>query len=162
MLVLAISWGAANQIGAWTFVILWLARLSAKLNIFLGVPNVTEEFLPAHLEFLKSYFRRRPMNLLFPLSITALTAVTILLVEIVANANSHGFWISGGTLLATLSALALIEHWFLVLPLPVAELWRWGFKSREAAEPTTTAPPRRSSSPALTVGTYPRSATETV
>ena len=161
VLVLAITWGEANQIGAWTFVILWLARLSAKLNIFLGVPNVTEEFLPAHLEFLKSYFRRRPMNLLFPLSITALSAITFVLVEIVLDAKVYGFRTSGATLLATLSALALIEHWFLVLPLPVAELWRWGFKSRETDEATIKAPPRRQSSPAVIVGTFRRSATET-
>jgi putative photosynthetic complex assembly protein 2 len=161
VLVLAITWGEPNQIGAWTFVILWLARLSAKLNIFLGVPNVTEEFLPTHLEFLKSYFRRRPMNLLFPLSITALTAATILLAQIVVDAKVHGFWTSGATLLATLSALALIEHWFLVLPLPVAALWKWGFKSRETDDPKITAPPRRANTPSAIVAAYPRSVTKT-
>jgi putative photosynthetic complex assembly protein 2 len=29
------------------------------------------------------------------------------------------------TLLTTLSALALLEHWLMVLPLPDAKLWRW-------------------------------------
>jgi hypothetical protein len=30
----------------------------------------------------------------------------------------------------------LLEHWFLVLPIPAMELWRWGLKSRSAhAEP---------------------------
>ena len=27
--------------------------------------------------------------------------------------------------IATLTVLALIEHWFMVLPLPDAKLWRW-------------------------------------
>ena len=29
------------------------------------------------------------------------------------------------SLLASLSALALLEHWLMVLPLPDAKLWRW-------------------------------------
>ena len=31
----------------------------------------------------------------------------------------------GFSLLAALSALALIEHWLMVVPLPDAKLWRW-------------------------------------
>jgi hypothetical protein len=27
--------------------------------------------------------------------------------------------------------LAILEHWFLVLPLPSEKLWKWGFKSHE-------------------------------
>ena len=39
-------------------------------------------------------------------------------------------------LLAALTGLALLEHWFLVLPIPAMELWRWGLKSRSThAEP---------------------------
>ena len=43
------SWGAPNQVGMWTFLALWGMRLSAKLNVFLGVLNLGEAFLPAHL-----------------------------------------------------------------------------------------------------------------
>ena len=32
-----------------------------------------------------------------------------------------------------LAALAVIEHWFLVVPIPATALWSWGLKSREAA-----------------------------
>ena len=39
--------------------------------MFLGVPNLTEEFLPEHLHYLKSFLSRKPMNLLFPVSVTA-------------------------------------------------------------------------------------------
>jgi putative photosynthetic complex assembly protein 2 len=31
----------------------------------------------------------------------------------------------GFALLTSLSALALLEHWFMVIPLPDAKLWRW-------------------------------------
>ena len=33
-------------------------RQSAKLNVFLGVRNLSEEFLPQHLHYLQSYFTR--------------------------------------------------------------------------------------------------------
>jgi putative photosynthetic complex assembly protein 2 len=106
-------------------------RLSAKFNVFLGVPNLTEEFLPDGLAFLKSYFRKRPMNLLFPVSITASTIATWLLVD-QAISGTTGLAVAGFTMLAALMALAVLEHWFLVLPLPVATLWRWGLTSRTA------------------------------
>ena len=31
----------------------------------------------------------------------------------------------GHALLAAITALALLEHWLMVLPLPDAKLWRW-------------------------------------
>ena len=33
--------------------------------------------------------------------------------------------IVGFALLSALSALALLEHWLMVVPLPDAKLWRW-------------------------------------
>jgi hypothetical protein len=36
------------------------------------------------------------------------------------------------TLVATLLSLAILEHLFLVLPLPFENLWRWGLRSRAA------------------------------
>jgi putative photosynthetic complex assembly protein 2 len=130
ILLVALTYGAPNQIGVWTFVLLWVMRLSAKLNIYLGVPNVTEEFLPENLAFLKSYFHKAPMNVLFPLSVTAATAVTLLLVLQAAAPGASGLQIAGLTLLATLMGLAVLEHWLLVLPLPAGRLWSWGMASR--------------------------------
>lgn len=130
-IIVLLTWGAPNQMALWTFIVFWVMRLSAKFNVFLGVPNLTEEFLPDRLAFLKSYFRKRPMNLLFPVSITASTIVTWLLVE-QAAAAATGLAAAGFTMLAALMALAVLEHWFLVLPLPVASLWRWGLASRVA------------------------------
>ena len=121
--VAAITWGGPNQTGSWTFCVLFAMRISAKLNIFLGVPNVTETFLPAHLDHLKSFFARKPMNLLFPASVTASTVALVLLAQAVGSADPA----TGASfaLLATLIALGLLEHWFLVLPLPVEALWAW-------------------------------------
>jgi len=124
-LVVAVTWGAANQVGSATFLLLWVMRLSAKLNLFLGVANRGEQFLPAHLDYLKSFFGKRPTNALFPVSVvgTALLA-GYLIVRLVAEGAS-AFEITGYTLLATLVMLALIEHGFMVLPLPSERLWQW-------------------------------------
>jgi len=75
LLIVALTWQQPNQVGTWTFLALWLMRTSAKLNLFLGVRNLSEEFLPEHLAYLKSFFRRRPMNWLFPLSVTGGTVL---------------------------------------------------------------------------------------
>lgn len=130
LLLYAMLAGSPNEVGLWTFVILWVMRISAKLNVYLGVPNLTEEFLPAHLTYLKTYFCRRSMNLLFPLSVTLSTIATWLLIG-EAGTATNAFDTTSFTFLATLMALALIEHWFLVVPLPSASLWSWGLWSRE-------------------------------
>jgi putative photosynthetic complex assembly protein 2 len=132
ILILALTWEAPNLVGTWTFMILWLMRLSAKLNVFLGVPNLTEEFLPEHLQYLRRYFTRKPMNLLFPVSVTASTIVAAWLVAAAAGGASD-FAVTGFTFLATLMVLAVIEHWFLVLPLPAASLWQWWLEQRAMA-----------------------------
>ncbi len=132
-MVLALTWGGINQVGAWTFMILWLMRLSAKLNLFFGVPNVPDEFLPAHLAYLKSHFRRRPTNLFLPFSLGVSAVITALLVANILAPAASGFEAVSGTLLATLLVLAVLEHCFFVIPVPVAEIWSWGLRSRNGA-----------------------------
>jgi putative photosynthetic complex assembly protein 2 len=136
-------WGGANQFALWTFLILWTMRLSTKLNVFLGVPNITIEFLPPHLAYLKTYFSHKPMNVLFPFSVTASTVVTLLLIQQVLTFDAGTHLAIGFTLLATLMALAVIEHWFLVVPLPFGDMWAWGLKSRKksASLPLLSADP---------------------
>ena len=127
---------APNKIALYTFEILWVMRLSAKLNIYLGVPNLTEEFLPQQLSYLKTYFCRRAMNYFFPISVTLASIATWLLIA-EAAVNTSPFEVTTSIFVAALMALALIEHWFLVLPLPSAVLWSWGLWSR--AETTQEA-----------------------
>ena len=134
----AMLWGSPNETGLWTFVILWVMRISAKLNVYLGVPNLTEEFLPPRLTYLKTYFCRRSMNLLFPVSVTLSTVGTFMLIS-EAGTAAGVFDKTAFAFLATLMALALIEHWFLVVPLPSAALWSWGLWSREDENAGETA-----------------------
>ena len=129
---------ATNRVGFQTFAILWVLRLSAKVNVFLGVRNLSEEFLPAHLRYLETYFRRRStLNPVFPLSITFATVLTAHLAARTMAPGATAFDVTASALLATLSALALLEHWLMVVPFTAAALWRWGLSSHE---PTELAP----------------------
>lgn len=122
---------APNTFGLWTFAILFFARISAKLNLFFGVPRINTEFLPKPLTHLASHFRRAPMNAVFPLSITALSFAAACFLERIYSAPTIGTEV-GFTLLAALTLLALLEHWFMVLPLPDQKLWRWMIPARKA------------------------------
>lgn len=125
-----------NGVGLAAFLVLWLARLSTKLNIFFGVSNLADEFLPAHMRYLSSYFRRRAMNPLFPVTVTAATIATFCLARAAIHAATDAE-AAGWSLVAALSGLAVLEHWFLVLPLPTARLWEWGMHDHDAHRTTT-------------------------
>jgi putative photosynthetic complex assembly protein 2 len=124
-LVLVATWHAVNRVALWTFLVLWSMRVSAKLNLFLGVTNTGSQFLPPHLAYLESFFNKRRMNLLFPISILGSTVALVVLVQRLWAA-SDGFQVTGFALTASLLALAILEHWFMVLPIPTEKLWDWG------------------------------------
>jgi putative photosynthetic complex assembly protein 2 len=128
--VVGATWNSDNSFGTWTFLILWVMRLSAKINLFLGVPVLNQEFLPDRLHYLGSFFAKRPVSAFFPLSVTAATAVTTILVARALSGDPTAFARTGYMLLASLLALGVLEHWFMVLPLPISALWGWGMRSR--------------------------------
>jgi putative photosynthetic complex assembly protein 2 len=128
--VIALTWGSPNQVGTWTFLVMWIMRLSAKFNVFLGVRNLSEEFIPDHLRYLPSYFRRARMNPLMPFSILGASAVTAVLAADALSLEATPFVLVGHTLVATILALAVVEHVFLALPVPDALLWRWAIRAR--------------------------------
>ena len=121
--LLALTWGQPNQVAAFAFAVLFAMRVSAKLNIFLGVPNLTVDFLPAQLAYLKTYFKVAVFNPLFPVSAAVGTLAAVLLAEAALTAAPGAA--TGFTMLAALAALGTLEHWFLVLPTKDAALWRW-------------------------------------
>ena len=129
--IVVLTSGQPNQIGLWTFLILWWMHTSAKLNLHFGAPNLNEELLPEHLRFLVSFMTRKPMNLFFPVSVTLSTIVTVLL-ALKAGAAIERFDLVGFTILTTLMVLAVAEHWFLVTPLDANALWGWF--ARDASE----------------------------
>jgi putative photosynthetic complex assembly protein 2 len=132
--VVALTWDAPNQAGTWTFMILWAMRLSAKLNLFLGVRNRGEDFLPEKMRHIDSYFARRPINLLFPVAVTASTALAAVLWAHAAMPHTSAFDVAKNVLAATLLSLAILEHWFMVLPLSSTALWKWAMRSRRKSD----------------------------
>ena len=132
VVIAVLSWGNENQWGLWSYLLLWVMHLSARLNVFLGVRNVSEEFVPAHMEVLKSFLTRKPMNLLFPVSVTGGTIGAVLLFQQAMSASDPAA-VAGFSLLAALASLAVVEHWLLMLPLPVEKLFRWSLPGRRDA-----------------------------
>jgi putative photosynthetic complex assembly protein 2 len=130
--IVALSWGGPNQVATWTYGILWGMRVSAKLNLFLGVRNLNESFLPEHLRYLGSFFRVRDMNLLFPLSVTVGMIVSMVLVQRAFSPDR--FTAVAYAIAATMTILGVIEHWAMILPVPFAKLWNWR-PSRKTALP---------------------------
>ena len=116
--------GTENTIAMWTYAILFFARISAKLNLFFGVPRINFEFLPVPLQHLRSHMTRGPITAFFPLSVTVLTFAVGCFAQLLITAETQ-MLATGYALLTSLSALALLEHWFMVIPLPDAKLWRW-------------------------------------
>jgi putative photosynthetic complex assembly protein 2 len=126
----ALTWNADNRIGLWTFVVLWVMRWSAKLNIFLGVRNLHTEFWPEHLEYLESFTRVRSMNSFFPWSVAAAVLALFGLGWAAATAGDDTLARGGAMLLATLMALAILEHCLLMLEVRDDLLWRPATRSR--------------------------------
>lgn len=123
--IVALSIGAPNSIAALTYLLLWAMRISAKLLVFFGAPNLSDDFLPHHLRYLSTYFRKVPH---LPASISALmitTAAAISMVLMVLDAVPGQFAHTVLVLLTTLSALALFEHVALVVRIPDRLLFSW-------------------------------------
>jgi putative photosynthetic complex assembly protein 2 len=120
----AITRGGENGFAFWTFLLLFGARISAKLNLFLGVPRINTDFLPRPLRHLTGYFRQGPVSGFFPLSVTLLAVTLGCFVERLWSAATPGATV-GFTLLTALCALALLEHWFMVWRVRDDRLWRW-------------------------------------
>jgi Protein of unknown function (DUF3623) len=78
------------------------------------------------------------MNWLFPISVTALTFAAASWMERAFAATTDAALVCQ-ILLTVLTLLALLEHWFMVLPLPDQKLWRWMLPE----PPLPTQAPRR-------------------
>ena len=142
LIVLASWWwprrpGRANRVGLWTFMVLWVMRHSAKLNIFLGVRNLGENFLPPHLAYLQDLLPACADERAVPVLGDAghrrgdpgLDAPVLGRARPVRDRRHRAGGHDAGA--------GRLEHWLLVLPLPTEALWRWGMRSHVAS---ATAP----------------------
>lgn len=130
-----------NPMGLAAFAALWVLRQSAKINLFLGVPVTNDALLPPPVKFLASYFRRAPVGGFFPLSVTLATAALVIMVQRLVEVAVTPFEVTGRLLVVSLFALGVVEHWFMLLPLPAVTLWGWGMRRHALSEEIVMTPP---------------------
>jgi putative photosynthetic complex assembly protein 2 len=125
--VLGLLWlmsGPENTTGLLTFCLLWVMRISTKLNIYLGARHAISDMLPDRLSYLKSYFRTDRTSGWFYVSLCG-SAVFWDGWWRRRNSGCNRSYGRKWTLLACFAALALLEHLFLVLPVRDSALWAW-------------------------------------
>jgi putative photosynthetic complex assembly protein 2 len=133
LLVLALAtWGQPNQTATMAFALLFALRISAKFNIFTGVPHLSAELLPDHLGYLASYFRVARPGRLFAISIAGIVATTALLARVTLTAPSG--LATGYGLACALTLLGLVEHLFLVVPWRDTQLFAWANKTATSSQ----------------------------
>ncbi|MBX7483542.1 putative photosynthetic complex assembly protein PuhE [Qipengyuania qiaonensis] len=130
LLLLAITWNAPNQIGTIAFLLLFVLRLSAKLNMFAGVPNMSTDILPPHLEYLKSYFGPNRFTWLLGATLISSIALASWLGALALGSQEGSAEMVGASLLFALAALGVIEHLFFALPFRDGALWGWALPAR--------------------------------
>ena len=126
--IAASTWGKANQTATLTFLLLFVMRLSAKFNIFAGVPHLSTEMMPDHMRYLASYFRIAPPRWFFLASISSIAILAAWLAD--RALSSQGGIATGYALAFALAALAFIEHGFLVVPWQDTAIFRWAMPQR--------------------------------
>lgn len=134
------AWGAGNALAFWTFLLLWLMRLSAKLNLFLGVPNPNAHLFPARLSHLASLTPSRRMSGLMPVSLLLILGLSAWLIQ-TGMTTDEPLAGTGAILLGTLALLAWIEHLAMVIPIRIESLWALGDGTPRDSEPNTDRNP---------------------
>ena len=127
---------ATNPTGPYAFLVLWLMRWSAKLNLFFGVPNFSTEWFPERLAHVASYIRHAPVSAFYPVSVTLAVLAFIALARLALTAPASEALVHA--LPAALLLLAIVEHLFMALPVADTRLWNRFF----AVPPAARAAPR--------------------
>ncbi len=125
-LLVTLQQGQPNHMALCTFALLWCMRLSAKLNLFFGVPFVGEQYLPVHLRYIGSYFKQAPVTWCFYLTMGVSCVTWGWMVWEVQSGLVlvNAAWV----LLCSLLGLAIIEHLLMVFAMPLQNLWSWAMK----------------------------------
>ena len=140
LVMAAATWGKPNQTATLTFLLLFVMRLSAKFNIFAGVPHLSTEMMPDHMRYLASYFRIAPPRWIFILSVSGIAVLAAWLADLALS--SRGGIATGYALAFALVALALLEHGFLVVPWQDTAIFRWAMpeQARQRLQKSTNEP----------------------
>ena len=87
-LMAVLSVDKENNFGLTTFLILYVARVSAKLNLFFGVPYINLHFLTAPLKHIATFCRVAPVGFFFFTSTIMLCLMFLFLVVFAFAAES--------------------------------------------------------------------------
>jgi putative photosynthetic complex assembly protein 2 len=135
-LLIAMQSGQPNHLAVCTFALLWCMRVSAKFNLYFGVPRTGADYLPQHLKYLASYLVEKPVGLWLAFS-TGLACCMWVWMLVQAQSPSQSIT-TGWVLLASLLGLAIVEHALMVLPVPLERVWAWALERQHV--PVFTAP----------------------
>jgi putative photosynthetic complex assembly protein 2 len=117
-----------NHLALCTFALLWCMRVSAKLNLFFGVPENGSAYLPDHLSYLATYFRNRRLTWWFVASISLSIAGLSWMIWQAQTGSMQ--MTTSWVLLASLLALAIVEHALMLFPLPLQRIWGWAMSAQ--------------------------------
>jgi putative photosynthetic complex assembly protein 2 len=121
--VAAAVWRTRNRVALWTLLAFWGTLQTAKLNVFFGVRSPGIQFLPPELSGLRIFFGPERNSPFLAVTIVAIALVALLLWAR-ARRSRDAFVRHGSAMLASLPALAAVEHLFLGLS---ASLPLWDF-----------------------------------
>ena len=115
--------GQPNHTALCTFALLWCMRVSAKLNLFIGIPLHGEHYLPDHLKYLATYFRCAQPGTWFMTSVSLASGLWVWLLW--SGWHAHETLSASWLLLASLLGLAILEHLVMVVPWSMEKIWGW-------------------------------------
>lgn len=104
-----LTWRSPNRFAVRTLAAFWATNQLAKINVFLGVANPGERFLPEWLRFLEVYFGPAQNTVLLPLSVVLLVAVAAWLLARAARGRDP-YAREGDAMVGWLVLLAALEH----------------------------------------------------
>ena len=113
-LAFALTFRGPNRAAFHVLLAFWGTTQLAKLNVFVGVANPGERFLPEWLRFVAWYFGPERNSVLLPVSVAVLTVAAVWLARRAAGrADPFERW--AGATVACMLALGALEHVFLGL-----------------------------------------------
>ncbi len=119
-----LAWGATLPVALLTFGLLWAMRLSAKLNLFYGVPYPNGHLFPPRVRHLASFLGRPRRSSFLLVSLVGWAGLaTWLFLQGLGNeapGTSTAFFLLSG-----LTALGALEHLAFLFHFPLEGLWRW-------------------------------------
>jgi putative photosynthetic complex assembly protein 2 len=101
-------------------------RLSSKFNLFFGVPQVGEQYLPSQLAYLGSYFRKKPVGVFFfcSMGVSIVSWLALIWQARTGQVAITCQWV----LLSSLLGLAILEHVLMMIPYSLERVWNWALK----------------------------------